>query len=313
MTNIADPRAKVSPMWTLFEYGFMPTVYILFMSVIAYLISTSQSLEIASLALPLALMASVFVLERIHPLNPDWNRYLNDVRPDVGSFVLVALGLESCLKALSPLLATWMVLALNLPSARLLPAMPLWLETIGFILFVEFAKYWFHRLSHTRDSLWPLHSVHHSVKRMHLLNGFRIHPLYHFITYVLGVLPCVLIGVKAESLIIHGVVLAIAATFQHANVKLRYGFLNYIFSTNELHRWHHSIIISEGNNNFGAILSLYDVIFGTHYLRNDPGPIELGIDREHLYPMNNFRDQLILPFRWKKFMSEPADDPSKTP
>ena len=164
---------------------------------------------------------------------------------------------------------------------------------------LEFAKYWFHRLGHEHPKWWPLHSVHHSVKRMHLLNGFRIHPLYHLCTFLLGVVPCYLIGASEEALIINSVILAIGGSIQHCNIKLRYGWLNYIFNTNELHRWHHSKNISEGNTNYGAVLIVYDVLFGTHYYRPDAEPLELGISDEERYPMNNYWKQLLIPFRWK--------------
>ena len=134
---------------------------------------------------------------------------------------------------------------------------------------------------------------------MHLLNGFRIHPLYHLCTFLLGVVPCYLIGASEEALIINSVILAIGGSIQHCNIKLRYGWLNYIFNTNELHRWHHSKNISEGNTNYGAVLIVYDVLFGTHYYRPDAEPLELGISDEERYPMNNYWKQLLIPFRWK--------------
>ena len=100
------------------------------------------------------------------------------------------------------------------------------------------------------------------------------------------------------------VLLAIGGSIQHCNIKLRYGWLNYVFNTNELHRWHHSKRIDEANHNYGAVLIVWDVVFGTRYYRPDGSPQELGIHHEERYPMNNYWKQLLIPFRWKSKMMD---------
>jgi sterol desaturase/sphingolipid hydroxylase (fatty acid hydroxylase superfamily) len=54
--------------------------------------------------------------------------------------------------------------------------------------------------------------------------------------------------------------------FQHANVQLRLGPLNWFFSMAELHRWHHSRTVEEANHNYGQTISVWDWVFGTRYL-----------------------------------------------
>ena len=49
-----------------------------------------------------------------------------------------------------------------------------------------------------------------------------------------------LIGANEHIVIAHVTVSTVVSAFQHANIDLRFGPLNYIFSSNELHRWHHS-------------------------------------------------------------------------
>lgn len=284
----------------LFEWAFFPLLAFAAVSAMASFLGTEYE-AIASLLIAVAVLLVTWVAERLHPLNPDWNRSRGDLQPDVASILLVGVGLESLLKVLGPVLATLAFVALDLPAGyRVLgDSLPFWLEVVMVVLIVEFAKYWFHRISHNSAFWWPLHSVHHSVKRMHLLNGFRIHPLYHFITFVLGVLPCHLLGASDEALIMNAVILALGGSIQHCNIRLRYGWLNYIFNTNELHHWHHSLLIGEANHNYGAVLVIYDVLFGTHYYRPDAAPAELGIENEAHYPMNNYWQQLLVPFRRK--------------
>ncbi|MCP5018482.1 MAG: sterol desaturase family protein [Ketobacter sp.] len=288
------------------EYLYFPVLATTAIISMSWFLHTGQHVELASFVISLSVLLVTMLFERLHPLNPKWNLSQGDLAPDFTSILLVAVLLEGILKKLGPLIALYAFLALNLPQGyRLIPdSMPLWAETIVVLLIVEFAKYWFHRLSHEHPRWWPLHSVHHSVKRMHLLNGFRIHPLYHLCTFLLGVVPCYLIGASEEALILNSVLLAIGGSIQHCNIKLRFGWLNYIFNTNELHRWHHSKRIDEANHNYGAVLIIYDVIFGTRYYRPDDSPAELGIHKEDRYPMNNYWKQLLIPFRWKSQMMD---------
>ena len=288
---------------TLFEWSYFPLLALFGVGTMSLFINTPQA-PLAALLISLAVLSITFCAERLHPLTPDWNRNRGDLQPDIASILIVGVGLESALKVVGPVLATLVFISLDLPVGyRVLPeGTPIWLEVMIVVLVVEFAKYWFHRISHNSDFWWPLHSVHHSVKRMHMLNGFRIHPLYHFITFIFGVMPCHLLGASDQALIMNGVILAVGGAIQHCNIKLQYGWLNYIFNTNELHRWHHSLLLEEANNNYGAVLIIYDVLFGTHYYRPDASPVELGILDEKNYPMNNYWKQLVVPFRWKQWI-----------
>jgi sterol desaturase/sphingolipid hydroxylase (fatty acid hydroxylase superfamily) len=87
---------------------------------------------------------------------------------------------------------------------------------------------------------------------------------------------------------------------QHANVELRIPrALDRIFSSPGLHRWHHSTDPREGNRNYGAILSLWDLAFGTFFRPRDrdfAGPV--GIADLPRFPQR-YLAQLSTPFRWR--------------
>ena len=44
---------------------------------------------------------------------------------------------------------------------------------------------------------------------------------------------------------------------------MRFGWLNFVFNTPGLHRWHHSMDLREGNKNYGENLVCWDLLFGT--------------------------------------------------
>ena len=54
--------------------------------------------------------------------------------------------------------------------------------------------------------------------------------------------------------------------FQHCNIELRYGLLNYIVGSAETHRWHHSRVPRESNANYGNTVIVWDLVFGTWFL-----------------------------------------------
>jgi sterol desaturase/sphingolipid hydroxylase (fatty acid hydroxylase superfamily) len=86
--------------------------------------------------------------------------------------------------------------------------------------------------------------------------------------------------------------------FQHANIDLRLGPLNYFFSMAELHRWHHSRDIREANQNYGSNCIVWDLVFGTFYWPRDRRPpADVGLSELPDFPQRLGR-QLLSPFLW---------------
>jgi sterol desaturase/sphingolipid hydroxylase (fatty acid hydroxylase superfamily) len=64
-----------------------------------------------------------------------------------------------------------------------------------------------------------------------------------------------------------------------------------------LHRFHHSANLRESQN-YGAIISLWDIVFGTFYYKPSTSPERLGVDDVEAYPdSNEIFKVLALPFR----------------
>jgi sterol desaturase/sphingolipid hydroxylase (fatty acid hydroxylase superfamily) len=251
-------------------------------------------------AIPALMLLIVAVMERVMPYDPAANRSHGDLKADLSCVVLVAGVLESSIGVIYPAIAATVYVHFN--EAGLLKSAfpsdwPLLLQAVLLLLLSDLAKYWFHRFGHETDLGWRLHSVHHAVKRVYWLNGFRIHPLYHLINFIIAVLPWVCLGASAEVVALYTVMLATSAAFQHANVKLEHGFLNYVFNTNTLHRWHHSRVLHESNANYGAVILLWDLLFGTYRVPEDGAPAEYGMVNETGYPINSYFKQLIVPFQ----------------
>ncbi len=288
-----------------FQWGFFPLLLVGSVGAAMSFIRAGVSLELVAMLIPAVVLLVVAVSERILPFNKDWNKRRGDLSADVSSFILVAGVLESLLKAVSPAMVAFVALYLGLNDLGLdlFPNdWPLLAQLVVFTLSADLAKYWFHRWGHETRAGWKLHSIHHAVKRVYWFNGFRIHPLYHAVNYFTAIFPLLVMGANAEVVVLYTVVLSVAAAIQHANIDLKFGFLNYIFNTNEVHRWHHSKDISEGNANYGAVVMVWDVLFGTYYNRENEQPEVIGLTFEETYPLNNYFKQLIVPFRWSNMV-----------
>ena len=85
---------------------------------------------------------------------------------------------------------------------------------------MDFLRYWLHRVAHQNDTLWRLHSVHHSVEQLYWLNTARFHPLEKALQMSLDSLPFLLMGVDERVLSLYYLAYSTNGFFQHCNVTL---------------------------------------------------------------------------------------------
>jgi sterol desaturase/sphingolipid hydroxylase (fatty acid hydroxylase superfamily) len=157
-----------------------------------------------------------------------------------------------------------------------------------------------HRWQHGYDALWRFHAVHHSAPRLYWLNAARFHPLDLGLLYLVGYVPLVLLGCPGDVILLFSLFDAVLGMFQHSNVDVRLGALNWIFSMAEPHRWHHSRTLAEANTNFGSNLLVWDLAFGTFFLPRDrEPPAAIGIADMPRFP-TGYLAQLAAPFRWAR-------------
>ncbi|MAG33454.1 MAG: sterol desaturase [Deltaproteobacteria bacterium] len=253
-----------------------------------------------ALLVPLAVgYAVVIASERLYPYVKDWNRSHDDVATDVAWWLT---GNTTGL-ALYPFAALVAIPAAGWLSARfgagLWPSQwPLAAQLALSFVIVEFFHYWAHRLMHETDFLSRFHATHHSAPRLYWLNANRFHVMDTALLNLGFTIPLIALGAGAEVFSLWIVASAIHGLFQHANMSIRCGPLNWIFSMAELHRWHHSRTEKESNTNYGSNLILWDIVFGTRFLPKDcAAPADIGIAGLSAFPMR-WWPQMLSPFRW---------------
>ncbi|MEM8507221.1 MAG: sterol desaturase family protein [Bacteroidota bacterium] len=178
---------------------------------------------------------------------------------------------------------------------------PVWAQLLLFFVLLDFVQWFTHVCLHKFPVLWRFHQVHHSVKEM----GFAAHLRYHWMENIFykplktfGVM--VLGGFEPEqAYIVHFIAIAIGH-LNHANIKLTYGPLKYLFNNPVMHLYHHSYVLPKGafGVNFGISLSIWDYIFKTNYIPEDSGKIPLGYPGDKEMP-RGFLGQLMYGFKKK--------------
>ena len=253
-------------------------------------------------------MACVAIAERVQPFRTDWLRSHGDVGTDVCHAMVNALVPEAVrLLCHAAFLGLGAALVARLGGSIWPTQAPVWAQLALGLLVAEFFAYWIHRAMHQRPLLWRLHAPHHSAPRLYFLNAARFHPVDVFATAVVHQGSLMVLGCPAEVLALHAAFTATHGFLQHANVDLRLGPLNWIFSMAELHRWHHSVVLEEANNNYGANLILWDIVFRSRYLPPRPeGPEHIGISDMPDFP-TTYREHLWAPLRWRRLPRRPPE------
>lgn len=229
------------------------------------------------------------------PYRREWKPASAEVGADATYLGAVQIGVPLLLSVTLVVVLADFLRARGLVVQDLWPhRLPVWAQAALMMLLADFGRYWLHRAFHKFGPMWRLHAVHHSPHRLYWVNVGRFHPLEKAIQYCLDALPFALVGVAGEVLAAYFVFYAVNGFYQHSNCLVRLGLLNYLIAGPELHRWHHSELPEESNNNFGNNLIVWDLLFGTRFLPGDREVGPLGLVNR-AYPMG-FWAQMRTPF-----------------
>ncbi|SDB49696.1 Sterol desaturase/sphingolipid hydroxylase, fatty acid hydroxylase superfamily [Flavobacteriaceae bacterium MAR_2010_188] len=179
-----------------------------------------------------------------------------------------------------------------------LSAYPAFVQLLVFFVLLDFVQWITHILLHKYSFLWQFHKIHHSVKEM----GFAAHLRYHWMENILykplKTFAVMILGgfEPTQAFIVHFIAISIGH-LNHANVKLSYGPLKYIFNNPVMHLYHHAYKLPKDTYgiNFGISLSLWDYIFKTNYIPEDSGNVKLGFEGDEEIP-DNFIGQISYGF-----------------
>lgn len=153
------------------------------------------------------------------------------------------------------------------------------LQFVAFLILDDMMQYWWHRLSHVNRVMWKLHRPHHVVEEMGVLVTYRNAIMYYALMpgiWFSGIL--IFLGMGFTYLIYLPIKLTVIL-LAHSETKwdrflYKYKFLHPLawviertISTPSTHFAHHGLTAEDGvshpNGNFGNLLFIWDIIFGT--------------------------------------------------
>jgi sterol desaturase/sphingolipid hydroxylase (fatty acid hydroxylase superfamily) len=278
----------------VFSYVWYPSLLTGAIAAFSAMLAADLPVALATYA-PIVLVAvTILVLEQQFPERPDWRPQLSDVKADAAFMLLVQVVLPRLLAVASILAISGWTHAHG--HSQWWPHdWPLAAQVIAVVLIVDFTRYWLHRACHRFMFLWRLHEVHHSPDILYSLNVGRFHPFEKVLHFSLDTVPFLLLGVAPEVIAGYFLLYSVNGFFQHSNVRLRYGWLNYAIASAETHRWHHARDPRTASCNFSNTTIVWDLLFGTWYLPKHKSLGDIGI-MDRAYP-KGFLSQLRAPFR----------------
>ena len=169
-------------------------------------------------------------------------------------------------------------------------------------LAVEFAYYWHHRWAHQVRWLWATHGVHHTAPHMNLSVAGRLGWTGLLSGSVLFFAPLAYIGFHPAAIFL---LLAASLFYQiwlHTELVPHLGPLEWVFNTPSNHRVHHGSNPEYLDRNFGGVLMIYDVLFGTYAREKPDTPVVYGV----VEPMDSKNPFVISTYEWLRMARDVA-------
>ena len=165
---------------------------------------------------------------------------------------------------------------------------------IGFLTLDFFGGWLVHIVEHKVNLLWRFHIVHHADNNVDVTTALRHHPIESVLRGIFFLMGVFVSGAPMYAVMIFQTLLVLFAQFSHANISLPRWLdkmLSYVLVSPNMHKVHHHWQQPYTDSNYGAVLSIWDRMFGT-YKKLDPSQIHYGLDR--YYPNDRDEDFIML-------------------
>lgn len=262
--------------------------------------STPFSLGLDWFVIALFFSALVFIpiekMMAVRPLSPlraEW-------RTDLAYFFMSHVLVQFVLIAVTASASTIAAFAVFPGLKAAIQSLPVWLQFLLAVFCADLAQAVLHRAYHNVPLLWRFHAVHHSSRHMDWLAGSRIHLAEIVATRTVVLLPLIALGFSAEAVNGYVILVGIQAVLAHANLRLDFGWLEYVLVTPRYHHWHHARHRDYIDVNYAIHLPIVDLLMGT-FRRPPRGewPDEYGVMKLETVP-RGFWPQTWMPLGPKK-------------
>ncbi len=184
--------------------------------------------------------------------------------------------------------------ATNFGLSQWLNASSIWAIIITFFALDFFGGWLVHLVQHKMKVLWRFHIVHHSDNNVDVTTGLRHHPFESVLRGIFFMAGVLVAGAPIYAVMIYQTILILIVQFTHANISLPKWLdklVSFVIVSPNMHKVHHHWQQPFTDSNYGAVLAIWDRIFGT-YQQLDPSQIRYGLDR--YYPNEQDENFIML-------------------
>lgn len=292
--SVREPQ-KLGPVARVLRYIAYPVLLLTAVVITATAIHLSLPLTVVNFCFLVGNLSYLALLERIIPYEPAWHPEGWEWRRD-GLYYLITLGTGAVARAA--------VFSVPLVVTPLHSNLPLAVEIPLAIVVLSFCSFLFHWLSHRVPWLWRVHGIHHVPMKVNVSNNNVNHFIDVFGHFFATQLPLLLLGLSQPAIFAVTMLKAAQGYGIHANIDVKLGRLNYLLTTPEQHRLHHSLDPREAGH-YSADLTLWDLLFGSFTWRPKKAPAEVGVqDLASFPPAGAILANQLHPFRPRARHSE---------
>ena len=231
--------------------------------------------EQISKLIPAILLLILGILEALGGLYLEDKRTRNDFTIELLSLVILPIFIQPGIF----LVTLWMMGSFfpNLEDYFL--ATSFWWHIAAFLILDDMMQYWWHRLSHSNPTMWKLHRPHHVVEEMGVLVTYRNATLYYAMMPGIWFSAMLVYLGMGYAYLFYLPIKLVVILLAHSETRwdrflYKYKWLHPLawiiertISTPATHFGHHGLTAEDGishpNGNYGNLLFLWDVLFGT--------------------------------------------------
>ena len=159
----------------------------------------------------------------------------------------------------------------------------------------DFFYYWLHRAQHASRWLWPMHELHHDDPHVDFTTGWRDHWLDQLMFAVFIYLPLAyLFRMSAGVAALVAIASQVMTGLIHVNTRVYLGW-QWLLTSPDFHRIHHSAEIEQVDRNFAVIFPVFDKLFGTYLAPERGRSPKTGLVSGRVTP--NLLEASVAPFR----------------
>ncbi|MBY0564881.1 MAG: sterol desaturase family protein [Hyphomonadaceae bacterium] len=165
------------------------------------------------------------------------------------------------------------------------PDLPFWLNLALDLLVLDLWTYAWHRANHEWPLLWRFHRVHHLDAFLDTTSAVRFHPGEVLISALARAPLIIVADIQMASILLFDALVTASALFHHSNVRLPHAFeaaLRGAIVTPSHHWVHHHAVRADTDSCYGALLTVWDRLFGSwsHTPRTPDMPIGVEGERD---------------------------------